>query len=72
MKNGVIESVPKTYRPLAKIGVNVVFKVYESNWPLWNEGIDTVMQLKEWLQARVHRTTVRDRTVRDVLSHKRD
>ena len=49
MKNGVIESVPKTYRPLAKIGVNIVFKVYESNWPLWNEGIDTVMQLKEWL-----------------------
>ena len=59
MKNGVIESVPKTYRPLAKIGVNIVFRVYESNWPLWNEGIDTVMQLKERLQARVNRSTVR-------------
>merc|ERR1712126_165673 len=46
MKNGIVESVPKAYRPVAMIGANVVFKVYASNWPLWNQGIDTVMQLK--------------------------
>ena len=54
MKNGIVESVPKAYRPAAKIGVNIVFKVYASNWPLWNQGIDTVMQLKEQLIMKFH------------------
>ena len=54
MKNGIIESVPKAYRPVAMIGVNIVFKVYASNWPLWNQGIDTVMQLKDQLKTKFH------------------
>ena len=54
MKNGIVESVPKAYRPVAKMGANIVFKVYASNWPLWNQGIDTVMQLKEQLKAKFH------------------
>ena len=54
MKNGIVESAPKAYRPVAKIGANVVFKVCASNWPLWNQGIDTVMQLKEKLRTKFH------------------
>ena len=55
MKNGIVESVPKTYRPVAKIGADVVFKIYASNWPLWNQGIETVMKLKEQLRTKFHR-----------------
>ena len=54
MKNGIVESVPKAYRPAAKIGANIVFKVYASNWPLWNQGIDTVMQLKEQFKIKLN------------------
>ena len=55
MKHGIIESgtkayLPKAFRPAAKIGANIVFKVYAPNWALWNQGIDTVMQLKERLK----------------------
>merc|ERR1711990_243533 len=51
MKHGIIETgtetfLPKAYRPAAKIGANIVFKVYASNCPIWNQGIDTIMQLK--------------------------
>ena len=55
MKNGIVESAPKAYRPVAKIGANVVFKVCASNWPLWNQGIETVMKLKEQLRTKFHR-----------------
>ena len=52
IQNGCIESMtkaylPEAYRPAAKIGANIVFKVYASNWLLWNQGIDTIIQLKE-------------------------
>ena len=57
MKHGIIESgtkayLPKAFRPAAKIGANIVFKVYAPNWALWNQGIDTVMQLKEQLKTK--------------------
>ena len=49
--------VPIAYRPAAKIGANIIFKVYASNWLLWNQGIDTVMKLKERLNLILTVTT---------------
>ena len=50
MKHGIIETGTETYRPAAKTGANIVFKVYASNCPIWKQGIDTIMQLKERLK----------------------
>ena len=55
MKNGIIETntqayLPKAFRPVAKIGANIVIEVCVSNWPFWNQASDTVMQLKKWLK----------------------
>ena len=55
MKHGIIETgtetfLPKAYRPATKIGANIVLKVYASNCPIWKQGIDTIMQLKERLK----------------------
>ena len=42
MINGIVESTPTKYHLPVKAASKLIFKIYDSNWPLWNAGIEAV------------------------------
>merc|ERR1712227_42039 len=48
MKEGIVRSTPKPVQPLTAISASIIFKIYNSNWPLWNRMIEAVKNCEKF------------------------